>query len=53
MNITAAKYTDNDKVVVEATIDDEKMFVPKDSNNRHWQAIIEWVADGNTIQEAD
>ena len=53
MDITAAKYTDSDKVVVEATINDEKMFVPKDASNRHWIALQEWVAEGNTIKEAD
>lgn len=40
--------------VVKATIDDEEIFVPIDSEgNRHWQAIQAWVADGNTIEEAD
>ena len=28
-------------------------FVPLDEENRHYQAILQWVADGNTIQEAD
>jgi hypothetical protein len=28
-------------------------FVPLDPANRHYQAILEWVAEGNTIQEAD
>jgi hypothetical protein len=27
--------------------------VPLDPNNRHYQAIQEWVAEGNTIQEAE
>ena len=27
--------------------------VPHDTANRHYQAIQEWVAEGNTIQEAD
>jgi hypothetical protein len=27
--------------------------VPLDPANRHYQAIQEWVAEGNTIQEAD
>ena len=27
--------------------------VPKDDNNRHYQEILAWVADGNTIEEAD
>ena len=54
MDITAAKYTDSDKVVVEATIGGEKMFVPKDASNRHWQAILEWSKkDGNEIAEVD
>jgi len=27
--------------------------VPHDTANRHYQAILEWVAEGNTIAEAD
>jgi hypothetical protein len=34
-------------------IDGTKISVPLDENNRHYQAILEWVADGNTIEEAD
>ena len=26
--------------------------VPHDTANRHYQAILDWVADGNTIQDA-
>jgi len=29
------------------------LSVPLDPANRHYQAIQEWVAEGNTIQEAD
>jgi antitoxin (DNA-binding transcriptional repressor) of toxin-antitoxin stability system len=29
------------------------MTVPVDEANRHYAAILEWVAEGNTIQEAD
>ena len=29
------------------------LSVPLDENNRHYQEIQEWVAEGNTIQEAD
>jgi len=29
------------------------LYVPKDEANADYQAIQEWVADGNTIQEAD
>ena len=30
-----------------------KISVPLDEDNRHYQEIQEWVAEGNTIQEAD
>ena len=29
------------------------MAVPLDEANTDYQAILQWVADGNTIQEAD
>jgi hypothetical protein len=59
MNITKAKYRNN--AIVEgieitnivATIDGQEMSVPLDSANRHYQAIQKWVAEGNTIEEAD
>ena len=31
----------------------ESGFVPLDPDNRHYQAILKWVADGNKIEEAD
>ena len=58
--ITSAKYmaiTDpagnksND--TIKATINGVELFVPLDPANRHYAAILEWVADGNTIEEAD
>lgn len=57
MNITSAQYIsdsisgDNDSI--KATINGQEMFVPIDTANRHYAAILEWVADGNTIQDAD
>ena len=30
---------------------DEVWYVPNDPDNRHYQAIEEWVAEGNTIEE--
>ena len=36
-----------------ATIDGQEMVIPLDPANRHYQAILEWVAEGNTIAEAD
>jgi len=57
MNIESVKYVaveGKGNVGVTATIDGEEWSVPMgDEGNRHWQAIQEWVADGNTIEEAD
>jgi len=59
MEITSAKYgkaelepeRGNTRVI--ATIDGVEMQVPLDPDNRHYAAILEWVAEGNTIQDAD
>ena len=57
MNITSAKYqqsaesSGNDSI--KATIDGEVWVVGIDPNNRHYQAIQEWVAKGNKIEDAD
>ena len=57
MNITSAQYTrninDTANENIKAVIDGKTMYVPLDPANRHYQAIQEWVAEGNTIQEAD
>ena len=57
MNVTSALYkVDLDgttKISIAATIDNKIMTVPLDPANRHYQAIQDWVAEGNTIQEAD
>jgi len=58
MQITKAQYCkdeDGKKLsVVKATIDGEEMFIPINAeDNRHWVAIQAWVAEGNTIEEAD
>ena len=56
MNITKAKYFkdfDENNVSINATIDGQDMSVPLDPNNRHYQAIQEWVAEGNKIEDAD
>ena len=39
--------------MIKATLDNVASFVPLEPDNRHYQAILEWVAKGNTIQEAD
>jgi hypothetical protein len=64
MNITSAQYIaeelivndalqNGDNISIKATIDGIEMVVPLDPANRHYAAILEWVADGNTIQDAD
>jgi len=40
----------NDNII--AIIDDQEMFVPIDDENRHYKAILKWVAEGNTIDPA-
>ena len=57
MDIKKVKY-ENDEIKegntgMIATIDNIVMYVPLDPANRHYQAIQEWVAEGNTIEEAD
>jgi len=35
------------------TADDKILFVPLKEENTDYQKILEWVADGNTIEEVD
>ena len=57
MTIKNAQYVidliSGDNISIKATIDGETLFVPLDTANRHYQAILEWVAEGNTIEDAD
>ena len=58
MNITSAKYIsptkfESESSTIKATIDGREMIVPIDTNNAEYQAILEWVSDGNTISAAD
>jgi hypothetical protein len=57
MNITKVKkkidlLTKSERIL-EVTIDGKVVWVPQVNGNRHYQAVLEWVADGNTIEEAD
>ena len=55
MIVTEAKYGknfDNKNCGIVATIDGISMQVPLDPANRHYAAILLWVADGNTITAA-
>ena len=42
-----------DNMLILTDKQDNKLFVPKDEDNRHYQDILQWVAEGNTIEEAD
>jgi|TARA_Y100000114_G_scaffold63708_1_gene58382 hypothetical protein len=57
MEITKAQYIadpDTSKnMSIRATIGGKEMIVPLDPNNTQYQMIQKWVADGNTIQEAE
>jgi len=58
MVIKNAKWCDIDERIGEtntliANIDGVDMTIPKDTGNRHYIAIQEWVAEGNKIEEAD
>ena len=55
MNITQAQYvaSDGENTSIQATINERVLSVPLDPANRHYQAIQEWVAEGNTIEEAE
>lgn len=52
INITSVKFGKYNQSYI-LKIDEKNMTVPLDPDNRHYQAIQEWVAEGNTIQEAD
>ena len=56
MDVTSAQYNndlDGNQNGVKATIDGVELLVPLDPANRHYAAIQDWVAEGNTIQDAD
>ena len=55
MNIESAKYIayDGNNTSVNAVIDGVQYAIPLDPVNRHYQAIQEWVKEGNKIEDAD
>jgi len=56
MNIESAKYIISEYTelkTIKARIDSKELIVPLEATNRHYQAIQEWVAEGNIIEEAD
>jgi len=57
MNIESAKYNidvlTNEKCSINIIVNGILLSVPLDPANRHYQAIQEWVAEGNKIEDAD
>ena len=55
MEISNAKYyKDKDEIIcITCTLNGKNSAIPLDPANRHYIAIQEWVAEGNTIEDAD
>jgi len=53
--ITSARYikVNDENNIVEAIINGITMCVPINLDNRHYQMVLEWVEEGNTIEEAE
>ena len=45
--------TGHEQAGIIAKMNGLELSIPKDENNRHYKAILAWVADGNTIEAAD
>lgn len=56
ITVTSAQYNANEDGTntdtITAVIDGETLNVPLDTNNRHYAAILDWVAEGNSIADA-
>lgn len=57
MNITSAQYyKDKDGVEndgIKMVVNGKTYCVPLSADNADYQAILDWVAEGNSIQDAD
>ena len=57
MAITKVQYTDNKKDVVHIVYNNDNSVkittLVGNTENTDWNNVLEWVADGNTIAEAD
>ena len=55
--VTSAQYQTgmigSGNVSIKATINGVECYVPIDNKNTDYQVILAWVANGNTIAEAD
>jgi len=54
MNIENPKWMDDTKQCVSVSINGVQSAVPKDPDNRDYEAVIAWAeVDGNVIADAD
>ena len=53
MNIENPKWMTPDNQCLSVTINGTHMAVPNDEANTHYAAILKWVTEGNTIEDAD
>ena len=57
MNVTNVKYNKNiitnENCSISYVLNGLPSSIPLDPANTDYQAILEWVAEGNTIEEAD
>ena len=57
MTITKVQYTDNTKKIVHIVYNNDtsvKITTHVDNTeNTDWNNVVQWVEDGNTIEEAD
>ena len=53
IKVDGVDETKESELLIVTLQNDEKLYVPKNEANTDYQAILQWVAEGNTIQEAD
>jgi|TARA_R100001463_G_scaffold49920_1_gene99965 hypothetical protein len=53
IKVDGVDETKESELLIVTLQNDEKLYVPKNEANKDYQEILKWVADGNTIQEAD
>ena len=53
VNVDGVSQTKEAELLIVTLQNDEKLYVPKNEANKDYQEILKWVADGNTIEEAD
>ncbi len=53
VTVDGVSQTKESELLILTLQNDEKLYVPKNEANTDYQNILAWVAEGNTIQEAD